>query len=223
MQKTKLWYISTNSLFMGLPEKEMKVMASIMRTDEIKKKNRVYTAGDKSDKIYMLKEGMVKLSRLSDDGRELTVELLEPGDIFGELSIAGEEERETSAEAIEDSMICAINRQEFEDFIGKNPGFSLAITRFIGFRLRRIESRLENLIFRDVRSRLQMLFSDLAAKYGQQSQEGLRIKLKLTHQDIANLIGSSRETVTLEINKLKKEGSLQVDGRNYTLTEKVFS
>lgn len=223
MQKTKLWYINTNSLFMALPENEKMAMAKMMHTDEVKKKGRVYTAGDKSDKIYVLKEGKIKLSRQSIDGRELTVDLLEPGDIFGELSIAGEEERGASAEALEDSLICATDRIEFEDFISKNPAFSLAITKLMGFRLRRIETRLENLIFHDVHTRLQLLFNDLAEKYGQHSSKGNVIKLKLTHQDIANLIGSSRETVTLEVNNLKKEGFILMEGRNYILPNKVFS
>ncbi len=221
MHKSKLWYISTNSLFMALPDYEQKALASVMQTDKVKKKSRVFTMGDKSDKIYVLKEGSMKLTRLSSDGRELTVDLLEPGDIFGELSIAGEEQRETCAEALEDSLICATGREEFENFICKNPAFSLAITKLIGFRLRRVETRLENLIFHDVYTRLLILFKDLAEKYGEHCAQGSIIKIKLTHQEIANLIGSSRETVTLEVNNLKKNGLICMEGRNYILPDKV--
>ncbi len=222
-EKNKLWYVSTNSLFMSLSEREQQAMASMMEADRVKKKGLVYIAGDKSDKVYVLKEGRIKITRLSSDGRELTVDLLEPGDIFGELSIAGEQERETSAEALEDSMICAVGRKEFEALVGSNPGFSLAITRLIGFRLRRVELRLEDLIFRDVCSRLKGLLADMAVKYGQKSVGGTRIRVKLTHQEIANLIGSSRETVTLEVNNLKKEGLLLTEGRHFIVTERLLS
>jgi CRP-like cAMP-binding protein len=198
-------------------------MASMMTPRNIKKKGLVYSEGDRADTLYILKEGRIKITRLAEDGREMTMDIIEPGDIFGELALAGETERETNAEALEDSFICTISRQNFEAFLGMRPNLTLTITKWIGVRLRRIENRFENLIFQDVRTRLYSLLKDLAQKYGKEVQGGCKITIKLSHQELANLIGSSRETVTLEVNNLKKKGLIFMEGRNYILPDKVFS
>lgn len=223
MDKTKLWYISTNKIFSDLPEEDKEQMASMMTPRNIKKKGLVYSEGDRADTLYILKEGRIKITRLAEDGREMTMDIIEPGDIFGELALAGETERETNAEALEDSFICTISRQNFEAFLGMRPNLTLTITKWIGVRLRRIENRFENLIFQDVRTRLYSLLKDLAQKYGKEVQGGCKITIKLSHQELANLIGSSRETVTLEVNNLKKKGLIFMEGRNYILPDKVFS
>jgi len=215
MEKTTLWYLNTNKLFAGLSEEKRAGMANMLRPVNIKKKSFIYNMGDSAEKIYILKEGRIKITRLTEDGKELTIDILEPGDIFGEMAIAGEQERETSAEALEDSFICAMGKGNFERFIAENPGLSMGITKLFGSRLRKVESRLENLIFHDVRSRLLSLFSDLGEKYGEDNSLGKKITIHLSHQEIANLIGATRETVTLELNNLKREGKLVMEGKEF--------
>ncbi len=217
MQKTTLWYINTNKLFSELPEDKRAAMAAVLRPVKIKKKSFIYSMGESAEKVYILKEGRIKITRLTEDGKELTIDILEPGDIFGEMAIAGESERETNAEALEDSFICAMSKGDFERFIAENPGVSMSITKWFGSRLRKVENRLENLIFNDVRTRLLALFSDLAKKYGTDTPEGRKITIHLSHQEIANLIGATRETVTLEINNLRREGLLLMEGREFVL------
>ncbi len=217
MRKTTLWYISTNKLFSAMPEDKRAAMASMLRPVNIKKKSFIYSMGDTAEKIYILKEGRIKITRLTEEGKELTIDILEPGDMFGELALAGESERETSAEALEDSFICAIGKRDFEMFISENPGVSLCITKWFGTRLRKVESRLENLIFQDVRTRILFLFRDLGEKYGEETAAGVKITLHLSHQEIANLIGATRETVTLELNNLKRDGRLVLDGKHFIL------
>ncbi len=217
MDKTKLWYISTNKIFYDLPEKDKSEMASMMTMRNIKKKGFVYTEGDRADTLYILKEGRIKITHLAEDGRELTIDIIEPGDIFGELTLAGEEERETSAEALADSFICTISRKNFEAFLSMRPNLSLTITKWMGLRLRRIENRFENLIFQDVRTRLTTLLKDLAEKYGEDIEGGRKIAIKLSHQELANLIGATRETVTLELNNMKRRGDIVMEGREFVL------
>ncbi|MCP3677173.1 MAG: Crp/Fnr family transcriptional regulator [Deltaproteobacteria bacterium] len=217
MEKTKLWYISTNKIFYDLPEADQNEMASMMTMRNIKKKGFVYNEGDRADTLYILKEGRIKITHLAEDGRELTIDIIEPGDLFGELTLAGEEERETSAEALADSFICTISRKNFEAFLSMRPNLSLTITKWMGLRLRRIESRFENLIFQDVRTRLTTLLKDLAEKYGEDIEEGRKIAIKLSHQELANLIGATRETVTLELNNMKRRGDIVMEGREFVL------
>ena len=217
MHKTKLWYISTNKMFLDLPDKEKEEMVSMMRERSVKKKGFVYSEGDRADTLYILKEGRIKITHLAEDGRELTIDIIEPGDIFGELTLAGEEERETSAEALEDSFICAISRKNFEDFIGKRPHLAFTVTKWMGQHLRRIENRFENLIFQDVRTRLASLLRDLARQYGEEVEGGLKIAIRLSHQELANLIGTTRETVTLELNNMKRRGAILVEEKHFVL------
>jgi CRP/FNR family cyclic AMP-dependent transcriptional regulator len=192
-------------------------MASMMIPRNIKKKALVYSEGDNADKLYILKEGRIKISRLAEDGKELTMDIIEPGDIFGELTLAGETERETNASALEDSFICTVARDDFEKFLKMRPALTFTITKWIGVRLRKIENRFENLIFQDVRARIHSLLQDLAEKYGKDVPAGRKITIKLSHQELANLIGATRETVTFELNKMKKLGDLIVDGKEFIL------
>ena len=113
MYKTQIWYIGANKLFSELSNQDKEKLKLLLREVNVKKKNLVYHTGDRAETLYILKEGRIKITRLSEDGKELTVDILDPGDIFGELALAGEEVRETSAVALEDSFICAINRKDF--------------------------------------------------------------------------------------------------------------
>lgn len=223
MYKIKLWYLNTNNIFSGLSEKNKTEIASRLTEISVKKKDLIYSSGDKAGTVYILKEGRIKITRFSDDGRELTVDILEPGDLFGELTVAGEQVRESSAAAMEDSYICAIKRKDFEDFIGKMPELSLAITKWIGLRLRRVESRFMDMLFQDVRSRLIAVFRNLSQKYGVPSDNGRKIAIHLSHKEIASLIGATRETVTLELNNLKKSGDILMDGKYFILPSKHIS
>lgn len=217
MDKSKLWYIGTNKVLFDLPKEDQELMATMMVPRNIKKKSLVYSEGDSADKLYILKEGRIKITRLASDGKELTMDIIEPGDIFGELTLAGEVERETNAEALEDSFICTVARGDFERFLKMRPNLSFTITKWIGMRLRKIENRFENLIFQDVRMRLFTLLKDLAEKYGEDVPTGRKITIKLSHQELANLIGATRETVTFELNKMKKLGELTVEGKEFIL------
>jgi len=220
MDKTKLWYINANKIFSGLPEKDQAEIASKLTEISVRKKGLIYSAGDTAGTVYILKEGRIRIIRYSEDGKELTVDILEPGDIFGELTVAGEEERETDAVAMEDSYICAIKRKDFEDFISKMPYLSLSITKWIGLRLRKIESRFNDIIFQDVHTRLITIFKDLSEKYGVPASNGRKIAIHLSHKEIASLIGATRETVTLELNNLKRSGDILMDDKYVILPPK---
>ena len=223
MDKTKLWYINANKIFSGLPEKDQAEIASKLTEISVRKKGLIYSAGDTAGTVYILKEGRIRIIRYSEDGRELTVDILEPGDIFGELTVAGEEERETDAVAMEDSFICAIKRKDFEDFISKMPNLSLSITKWMGLRLRKIESRFNDIIFQDVHTRLITIFKNLSEKYGVPASNGRKIAIHLSHKEIASLIGVTRETVTLELNNLKRNGDILMDGKYVILSPKHLS
>ena len=216
----KLWYLKQINIFKEVSKDELHEIDRISIHKKLSKKELIYLPGDRSNKVYLLKEGRVKVSRLSEDGREMTMVILEPGEIFGESALYSDQEtRSTMAEALDDAIICTIYKNEFEDLLKRQPGLSLRVTKAVGKRRREIESRLEDMAFRSVPSRLAHLFLKLSEKYGKETGHGIKIDLPLTHLEIANLIGSTRETTTTQINKIKRQGLIDVIKRDIYITD----
>ena len=213
MLNSKIWYLQRINLFKEIPADDMEELARVTRMELAKKKETIFLPGESSRQVYLLKTGRVKISRISEDGRELTLALLEPGEIFGELDILEGSVRDTIAEAMEDSQLCVIQKEQFLSMIRKRPELSFRLTKLIGLRLRRIESRVEDLVFRDVPSRLAHLLIQLSEEYGNPTQDGILLSIKITHQEMANLIGSIRETVSATLGEFKKEGLITSEGR----------
>ena len=210
---SKIWYLKQFNLLSGLSDEEISKLENLIRIIRVAKKQFLYFPEDPSDSIYLLKEGRVKISKISDDGKEITLDILEPGEIFGELAIVDEGPRQTLAEVLEDALIYAINRKDFIDFTENKPDLAFKLTKLIGLRLRDVESKIEALVFRDVPSRLAALLLQLAANHGKPDQKGMRLNLKLTHQELGNLIGSTRETTTTWLNEFRKKGLIAFDRR----------
>ncbi len=172
MMKTILWYINSSKIFSQLSEKDKVDLNSMLRVTNVKKGSMVYGIGEKAETIYLLKEGSIKVSRLSEDGKELTMDILKPGDIFGEMALSEEGKREDIAEAVEGSSICDVKKKDFEDLISKNPVFSFTLVKLMGLRIRKIESRFEDVIFKDAHTRVISILKDVAGKYGAPAQSG---------------------------------------------------
>ncbi|MFQ5796262.1 MAG: Crp/Fnr family transcriptional regulator [Candidatus Bipolaricaulia bacterium] len=209
----KFWCVEGINLFDGLSPDQTEELKKRLKRVRYQKGETIYFPGDPGDTLYFLHEGRVKLAYLDESGRRLTLTIVRPGEPFGEMAIAGEEEgRELIAEALEDVNLCIIPRSDFLNFIQDKPLLSFRITKLIGQRRREVESKLEDLIFKDVPTRLSRLLLKLSEEYGQETEVGVEIDLKLTHQELADLIGSTRETTTAMLNRLEDEGIL-VKGR----------
>jgi len=190
---------------------EMENLSDHVVQDQIKKKQPVYLQGDPSENLYFLKEGRVKISRLDESGKEITLTLLEPGEIFGELGLFDDSPRETTAVALEDSLICMMRRGDFEKMIADRSDLSFKLSKLMGLRLRQIENRIEELMFRDVPSRLARLILRLVDQHPREMRRGLRINIKLSQQELANLIGATREMTSSVLNSFKKSGLIDIE------------
>ena len=213
----KLWYLRRIRLFDGISPSEMQEMEKITRMEEVKKRQPLYFPGDPSSSVYLLKRGRVKIANTSPSGKEVTFEILEPGEIFGELDVLEDAPRSTSAEALDDALICVIPRKDFDQYLAMHPNVTLKLTKLIGLRLKKIQSRVEDLVFRDVPARLAHLLSELSKTEGIADKQGIRLKAKLTHQEMANLIACSRETVSTTMGQFRDDGLIQMDGRTITI------
>jgi len=220
--KTKLWYFENFNLMEALPIKELIRLNTNSKMREVPKKQIIYFPNESSNSVYIIKKGKVKISRLSEDGREIIIAILGPGEIFGESAITDSfAKREEFAEATEDTLLCFMFSEIIHDLMTKDPSFGLKITKIIGFRFKKIQSRFESLIFKSSDERVKSFIKDLAREEGKKTDDGqLEIKLKLTHEDIGKLTATSRQMVTTVLNDLEKKNLVSYD-RNKILIKNI--
>lgn len=205
-EQNKLWYFDNFSLMRTLPLKELLKLKTSSKMREVRKNNIIYFPTENSNSVFLIKKGKVKISRISEDGREIIMAVLNQGEIFGESSITGTNlRREEYAEAMEDTLICSMFSEIIQELMYKNPDFGIKITKIIGFRLKSIQNRFESLIFKPSNERVKSFIKKLAEEEGQNnSTNEIEIRLKLTHEDIGKLTATSRQMVTTVLNDLER-------------------
>lgn len=173
--------------------------------------------------LHLLRDGRMKTLRFSEEGRVMILDLLDSGDVFGEMSlVAYDDDREgeaTYAEALEDAEIETFSRFVMERALQGRPSLALAIARLVGDRRRRVEKRLETHVFRKVPARLAVLLLDLADRFGKPGAQGTELDIPLSQQDLGNLIGASREIVSLTLSEFRRRGAVSTVGRRMALNE----
>lgn len=215
--KSKLWYLKRIDLFRDLSEEELQEVDRISRMITVKKGQPLYLPGDPGTSVFLLKLGRIKISRLSPEGKEFILDLIEPGEIFGELSLVAEGPQEAIAETLEDSLLCIIQRRDFEAILQRKPDLALRVAKFIGLKRKRIESRLEDLVFKDVPGRLAALLLQLARDYGVLDRRGVLLRIKLSQRELANLIGASREVVNQVLSEFRRKRLIDFEGRQIVI------
>lgn len=222
--ESKLWYLEQINIFRDLNENDLKRIDELTSLRSMDKGKYIYFPDDPSKVVFLLKRGKVKIGSFSDDGKEIIKAILEPGEIFGELSIMGEEKRKDFAQALSsDVRFCAIGREEMKEILMSNPKLNFEITKTIGERLQKVERRLESLVFKDARQRILEFIFNNAKEKGMKVGYGLKLKHELTHQDIANLTATSRQTVTIILNELREMELINFDRKSILVhDEKEF-
>ncbi len=213
ISKSKLWFLENFNLFEGLSEDEMKELEKITSMSETKRNEPIYFAQEPSNSIFFLKKGRVKLTRVSDDGKEMIIGLVNPGEVFGEMSILDMDERNDFATTMEDCLVCAISKDDFKKFLEKNPSLNLKISKLIGFKLKKYSERIEELVFKDATQRVISFILSLAKEHGKKIGDEYFIKPFLTHQDIAKLTACSRQTVNTILTDLREKKIINFDRR----------
>ncbi len=214
-EKTKIWYLQNFNLIQGMDESSMEMMDQKSKMKKSSKREVIYFPEERSDNIYMLKEGKVKISRVSEDGKKMTLQLIGPGEIFGESSILGQEKRENIAEVVEDAVICSINRAMFQEMLANNPKLNLSINKFIGLRIRKIQAHVEDLVFKDAQERVVAFLKRYASTFGKKMLDGWMVRPFLTHQEIADLTATSRQTVNSILNDMVNSKDIKYTRRYF--------
>lgn len=208
----KVWYLERNRLFHGVPREEIQKYAHLFHEYDYRPKEVVFSEGDLGDAIYLLKTGHVRLYRVTEDGKEITLNILGPGDVFGELALFKETHRQTFAEAVDPVHICAASVEDFSRLMGHKPQLTMMVANEIARRRQEFETRIPGLAYGSVRLKLMHALRHLAREHGEPlGNEEVRITIHLSHQELAQLIGTSRETCTVELGKLQLAGAARVD------------
>ncbi|MFG0290122.1 MAG: Crp/Fnr family transcriptional regulator [Rhodopirellula sp. JB044] len=211
--------MTTNEFLACLDPDQLQRLEASSRYRTFAARTPVYLPSEPADCVYLLVEGLVKVCNLTRDGKQAILAFIEPGEVFGELAIFDTDQREEYVETVEESTVMVIPASELEHLMFANHELSMAITKMIGMRRQRIERRLKNLLFLSNRDRLIHLLLDLSEQFGEPDSHGVRIRIKLAHQEIANHMGSTRENVTILMGHLRAEGFVSIDRRRIVLND----
>jgi CRP/FNR family transcriptional regulator len=210
-RRAKITLLRSFPLLADMPPGDLSRIAEMSSPREYRRRQGIYFPGDPADALYVVIQGRVKISRLSEDGKEVTLFLAGMGEPIGEECLLGTAARETIAEVLESAHVLQIRRDALVPFLHSRPAFALAVANLMSGRRRLAESRLEEMIFRTVRGRLAGLLARLARSHGRATDGGILLDLSLAHQDLAGQIGSTRETTTLTLNAFRRRGLLRID------------
>ncbi|WP_394141716.1 Crp/Fnr family transcriptional regulator [Cytobacillus oceanisediminis] len=201
----KLMLLSQINLLDELPEEEFKKLGEVTLTAPIKKGTIILSPTQQMRSFFFLKKGQVRLYKVSSTGKEFTVDLLSEGNVFGETSSFSLTESEIYAETMVDSFVCTLTKDRFEDFIRQNPDIAINLITILTSKLKEMYQITESIAYKDVKYRIVLLLMQLSNRFGVRSGEWQTVEVKITQHDIASMIGSSRETVSLFLGELEKE------------------
>jgi len=215
----KIWFLEEVNLFKILCPHYYADYKKSHEFEIYPKKEFIYFTEDSSTKVYLIDKGKVKIGYYNENGDEIIKAILSRGEIFGEKSILGELKHNDFAQSLtKDTSICSMSVDELQGLMLENRRLSLKIYKFIGIRLRRLERRLELLLFKDARTRLTEYLVELEKEYGQVLANGdILIKHPYTQKDIASLIGISRPSLNILMNNLKEESYLDFNRKEIIL------
>ena len=201
----KTHYLSQLPILSVLTEQELGHLANVAQFRRIPKFQFVFMPDEAADVVLFLVKGRVKMGTFAQDGREVIKEILQEGAFFGDLALAGETKRADFAQAQHDDVeVLSIQVSDFHQLMVKNQGLVFALMHHMTRRLQRVEERLAKLVLKDARSRIVEFLLETAGKEGRRVGFEMLVKHHLTQQDIANLTGTSRQTVTSVLNDLRK-------------------
>lgn len=203
--KEDIWYFEDIDFYKVFCPHKMKVYNREQTHcfEEFGKDEFIYKASDKDSKVYLIKEGQVKISQITEDGKELTKAVLTKGDMFGEMVIMGQGERIDFAQATCNSVVCPLTVEEMDGLMKNNERFSLRVRKLIGLRVQRAERMVTSLLFKSSRTRVVEYLIYLAKEKGKKVGFETLIQDFHSHKIIGNLTATSRQTVTTVLNELR--------------------
>ncbi len=214
---THLDFLRNVSLFESLDQQELEALSDVTFTRTFSKDNVIILAEEEGDTLFILKNGQVKVSIVSEEGREVILSLLGPGSVFGELSLLDGKPRSANVVATEETDLLMLRRADFLQLIYKTPQIATALLAELATRMRKTDRQIEGLALLDVTSRISDTLLQLATEQGAETADGVTIESRPTHQELANMSGTTRETVSRVLKRLEGQGYINRNGRKITI------
>ncbi len=212
-------------IFSELTEADFSSLAKVANRRRYPKDSVVFFENEQGDFFFMILEGRIKVTILGDDGREVILSLLGSGDFFGEMALLDNEPRSATAIAVEDTELLSLHRNDFQAVLSDNRSITVGLIKVLTSRLRRANHQISTLALLDVYGRVARVIVDMAREEGRRLKDGRIAFRRATHQEIANRIGTTRETVTRMLKDLERQGLIHVEGKEMVVQpdfEKVF-
>jgi len=212
------WTLRHFSLFRDLSEEELTKLGEFAIRRVYPKKTAIFHEGDQKEAVYFIQEGLVKTFKTDENGHEHIMAFLKRGDMFPHTGLFHDLPYPATAEAIEQAVLLALPVKPFEQFIVGAPLVAIKMMRVMSEKMTELQSKLQELTGLDVLNRGQLFLLKLAEDYGEPQRDGsMHIEFPMGHQDFANAIGTSRETVSRLLNQLRKEGILDISRTGFTV------
>jgi len=211
--------LSQAPLFEALSEADARALRSDVIDVHIGRGERLFAEGDAGDKLYIILTGKIKLTRAAHDGRENLLSVHGPGEMFGELSLFDPSPRTASATAITDATMAGLAHDDLRTFLSSRPEVAMYMLRALAQRLRRINDIKADLVFTDVPGRVAKALLDLGSRFGVQQDTGLQVNHDLTQEELAQLVGASRETVNKALADFAARGWIQLAAKSVLLVD----
>ncbi|MBC2845916.1 Crp/Fnr family transcriptional regulator [Winogradskyella flava] len=218
-----IWIFENVNLFNLLCPHKFKKYKACHTFDAYQKSDYIYFEEDAANKVYLIENGKVKIGYYNEEGTEVVKAILSKGELFGEKAILGEEKRDEFAQSIDNkTTICPVAVPTMHELMRDNKTFSLRIYKFIGLKFKKLERRLQLLLFKDSKTRLKEFLEELCADYGYDCDKtgDHIINHPYTQKDIASLIGTSRPTINILLNELKEENYLEFNRKEIRILKK---
>lgn len=206
-------------LFSGLDDNAAESLFGSMTSVSIRRGDTLFHEGEDGNQLYVVTEGKIKLGRTSPDGRENLLAILGPGQMFGELSLFDPGPRSATATAVTDVQLRSLGHEALPPVLSEHPDVSRALLHQLAARLRRTNEVVGDLVFSDVPGRVAKALLDLASRFGRRADDGIHVNHDLTQEELAQLVGASRETVNKALADFAARGWLRLEPRSVVIMD----
>jgi CRP-like cAMP-binding protein len=206
-------------LFSALDEEAATALIASMSTQKLRRGEVLFREGDSGDKLYLVTEGKVKLGRTSSDGRENLLAVLGPGQMFGELTLFDPGPRSATVTAVTDCEFLSLSHDDLQQWLEGRPAVARGLLAQLASRLRRANDVVADLVFSDVPGRVAKALIDLANRFGRTADDGVHVHHDLTQEELAQLVGASRETVNKALADFASRGWLRLEPRSVVIMD----
>lgn len=216
----KYWYLRDHKLFRTLSFGQIKQLCIITGFKKAKKGEIIYFSSSDVPRIFLLKKGNIKIVAVDEDGNETIKDIIQKGDLFGELTLETDSQSNEYAKVLSDDVaICSFLMSDFENLLLRNPSLALSYTKFVGLKMKRIKNSYANLISKDAKTRLFQFLKEWAEKEGKRTENKVVLENYLTQNDIAQIICTSRQTATQLLNEMETKGMIEYNRKEIIISD----